>query len=477
MKLKTDNRILLIDDKVGNRVPFRMEKIQNAILKAGRKVGGFQADVHDGINAWLFLGKSDEDIAEFLTHDVMGRLNANPQYLTPNTPAPLDEIHRMVIVTLRFWGLRGVADEYQFYSSGRLWVRRGAMRESDFSQVPYPEQLVEEAAAWNRRMRTDTVAGINEWVATGKLPELIGASIDEYGRQLHDAADKFLARKGIRIFMVTGPSSSGKTTTTHKITQLIQERTGQKFAVFSADNYFYSVDQHPTDQSGDRDYERARAYEIPLMRNHIYDLLEGKVVDTPIFDFKSGRRSGTEPLQLTSDQVLIIDCLHGLFPYITAGIPDEKKFKVFLFNANRVLEDDGSSGRAIPFTLVNMFRRMLRDTKHRNKDIRSILGHWHYVRDGELTDMLPFLRTANAFVNGGLAFDLPILQHYLAGQFPRADQLPEGMSLDACLRCAEGNRVLDSITPLTSDPESLIPGDCHVREFIGGLMLAIPHQT
>ncbi len=476
MKLKTDNRILLIDDKVGNRVPFRMEKISEAILKAARKVGGFQGDVHEGINASLFKGKSDEDAAEFLTNDVLGRLNSHPQYLTPNTPPPLEEIHRNVIKTLRFWGLRTVADEYQFYSAGRLWVRRGALDEADFCQVPYPAGLVETATEWNRKMGTDTIDGINDWVQKGRMKELVDASCAEYERQLQEAAELFLERDGIRIFMVTGPSSSGKTTTTNKVTDLIRKKTGQEFVVFSADNYFYSVDQHPTDQHGDRDYERARAYEIPLMKQHIQDLLNGKIVQTPLFDFKEGARTGTLPLQLKDNQVLIIDCLHGLYPYISQGVPDSQKFKVFLFNANRVFEREQTRGSAVPFTVVNLLRRILRDTKHRNKDVKGIIGHWHYVRDGEMTDMLPFLGTADAFVNGGLAFDLPVLKYHLDAQFPRPEQLPAGASLDAYLRTMEARRILDSLTSLKEDPDPLIPGDCHIREFIGGLELEIQHQ-
>jgi hypothetical protein len=99
------------------------------------------------------------------------------------------------------------------------------------------------------------------------------------------------------------------------------------------------------------------------------------------------------------------------------------------------------------------------------------------VRDGELTDMLPFLRTANAFVNGGLAFDFPVLKHYLGSRFPRPEQLHAGESLDAYIRCVEANRVLDSIVAPMGNPDELIPGDCHIREFIGGLQLKIPHQS
>ncbi|MBI4860082.1 MAG: hypothetical protein HY815_07435 [Candidatus Riflebacteria bacterium] len=102
--------------------------------------------------------------------------------------------------------------------------------------------------------------------------------------------------------------------------------------------------------------------------------------------------------------------------------------------------------------------------------------HWHYVRDGELTDMLPFLNTADAFVNGGLAFDLPVLKHCLAGRLPSPEQLSE-TSLDAYMRALESERILQASAAPPEDFEAQIPGDSHIREFIGGLQLHIPHQT
>ncbi|MBI4860880.1 MAG: hypothetical protein HY815_11570 [Candidatus Riflebacteria bacterium] len=476
MKLRTNNRILLIDDKHGNRVPFRADKIQRAVLKAATEVGGFQWDIVEGVNAAVFGNRTDEDNAEFLAHMVQAALNAQPMFLTPNSPPPLDEIQRTVVETLRFWGLRNVADEYQYWSAARRWVRKGILAEKDFAVNPYPQDLVEQASQWNREHGVDTIQGINEVVKCGKLKELVDASVASYEAQLARAADGFLNRTGIRILIVSGPSSSGKTTTTHKITHAIKARADVDFEVFSADNYFYGVDQHPADMFGDRDYERARAYEIPLMRQHICELLAGKPIQMPVYDMKTGKRKGTQEMKLGQGQVLLIDCLHGLFPYLTQGIPEDQKFKVFLFNANRIAEGDGSSGRGIPFTTVNMVRRMLRDWKHRSKDPRGTLEHWHYVRDGELSDMLPFLKTAHAFVNGGLPFDFPVLKHFIASSFPSPDSLDKTTALDAYLRSAETHRILASTVTLERLPDHLIPCDCHIREFIGGLSLKIDHQ-
>ena len=476
MRLRTDNRILLVSDKYGNRVPLQIEKICRAILKAAAKVGGFALDIREEINSPLLGGRTDEDIAEFLAHDVLGRLNSNPQYLTPNTPAPLDEIHRCVIETLRFWGLRTVADEYQFYSSARLWVRRRALDERHFSHVPYPQELVDEASRFNAAHDCDTVDGINRWVRGGRLQELINAAIERYDEQLAIATRLMLARPGVRLLVIAGPSSSGKTTTTTKITELVKRDTGKEFVVFSADNYFYGVELHPADQYGDRDYERARAYEITLMRSHLLDLLEGRTIQMPVFDFKAGTRVGTKPVSARPDQIIILDCLHGLYPYITQGIPDHLKFNLYICNANRVLWGDGSSSRSIPFTLVNMIRRILRDSRHRDKGLLATVNHWHYVRDGELTDMNPFVRTAHAYVNGGLAFDLPVLKRCLSGRFPSIDSLPHGTSLDAYLWTLDGSRLLSSVEEAPVESLAMIPGDCHIREFIGGLDLEIAHQ-
>ncbi|MBI2945771.1 MAG: hypothetical protein HYY25_16370 [Candidatus Wallbacteria bacterium] len=476
MKLRTNNRILLIDDKYGNRVPFRAEKIRKAISKAAEMVGGFQWDIVDGVNAATFGNRPDDEIAEFLAHVVLASLNSQPMFLTPNLPPPLEEIQRIVIETLRFFGFRNVADEYQYWSSARRWVRKGVLSQKDFAEHPYPVELVAETTEWNRAHGVDSIQGVNEIVKQGKLGELIEAAVARYEEQLEAAARGFLERKDCRVFIVSGPSSSGKTTTTHKITQAIRAASDREFVIFSADNYFYGVDLHPADMYGDRDYERARAYEIPLMRQHIVALLEGEPAQMPLYDMKTGKRHGTQELTLGKDQVLLIDCLHGLFPYLTQGIPDEMKFKVFLFNANQVSEGDGSSGRGIPFTSVNMMRRMLRDWKHRSKDPRGTLEHWHYVRDGELSDMLPFLKTADAYVNGGLAFDFPVLKHYLGSHFPAPELLDANTPLDAWLRSVETHRILSSTVTLERSPEKLIPLDCHIREFIGGLSLAIEHQ-
>ncbi|MBI3891902.1 MAG: hypothetical protein HY303_10280 [Candidatus Wallbacteria bacterium] len=476
MKLRTNNRILLIDDKHGNRVPFKSEKITRAILKAAQTVGGFQWDILEGVNAADFGNRSDADIAEFLAHIVMASLNSQPMFLTPSLPPPLEEIQRIVIETLRFFGFRHVADEYQYWSSARRWVRKGVLSQKDFAEHPYPQELIAATSQWNRAQGVDTIQGINETVKRGKLGELIEAVVARYEEQLAATARQFLARPECRVLIVSGPSSCGKTTTTHKLTAAIRAQADREFVIFAADNYFYGVDLHPADMYGDRDYERARAYEIPLMRQHIAGLLEGKPASMPLYDMKTGKRRGTQELRLEKNQVLLIDCLHGLFPYLTDGIPDELKFKVFLFNANKIAEGDGSSGRGIPFTTVNMLRRMLRDWKHRSKDPRGTLEHWHYVRDGELSDMLPFHKTAHAFVNGGLAFDFPVLKHYLGEHFPSPDTLDPNTPLDAWLRSVETHGVLASTVTLERSPEALIPPDCHIREFIGGLALAIEHQ-
>ena len=144
-------------------------------------------------------------------------------------------------------------------------------------------------------------------------------------------------------------------------------------------------------------------------------MLEGKAVDKPIYSFKDGRRAGTKPIKLESDQILLLDCLHGLYPPITEGIDPSTQFRLYIENQNMLYEGDGSGKKLTRFTDLRLIRRMLRDSRHRNHSpLRTIL-HWHYVRAGELFSIIPLSGSADFIVNGGFPFDLPALKPFFAG--------------------------------------------------------------
>ena len=251
-----------------------------------------------------------------------------------------------------------------------------------------------------------------------KIKSLVAESLEVYERSLDEAAGKVISRLNagdkIRVMWVSGPSSSGKTTTTVKLTERL-EKHGLRFLMLNLDDYFWSLVEHPTDWINDRNYETPEALDIQLLNEHLRALLDGKAVEKPIYSFKEGRRIGTKTIKLDPGQVLLLDCLHGLYPPITEGIDSSTQFRLYIENQNMLYEGDGSAKKLTRFTDLRLIRRMLRDSRHRNHSpLRTIL-HWHYVRSGELFSIIPLSGSADCVINGGFPFDLPALKPFFAG--------------------------------------------------------------
>jgi len=332
-------------------------------------------------------------------------------------------------------------------------------------------------------------------VRSGRIKELIDAAIATYEQALDDAAARVISRieagDEIKMIWVSGPSSSGKTTTTVKLTDRLR-RQGLRFLMLNLDDYFWPLIEHPTDWINDRNYETPEALDIQLLNTHLKALLAGETIDKPIYSFKEGRRVGTKPVHRDPDQILLLDCLHGFYPPMVEGIPEENIFRLYIEAMNPLYESevmkplieiDWSGERLTRFEDVRLLRRSLRDSVHRNHSPLATLLHWHYVREGELFSIIPLKGLADAVINGGMPFDLPVLKPFFTGKesiWPRPEELDQYSSfLDARIRYDRITRLLDSIEGLTMEQVndlSLIPGDALVREFIGGSTIEIPHN-
>jgi uridine kinase len=284
------------------------------------------------------------------------------------------------------------------------------------------------------------------------------------------------------MMWVSGPSSSGKTTTTVKITERLQKH-GLRFLMLNLDDYFWSLVEHPTDWINDRNYETPEALDIQLLNRHLIDLLAGETIEKPVYSFKEGRRVGSKPVRLEPDQILLLDCLHGLYPPITEGIPSSSQFRLYIETQNVLLEGDGTSGRLTKFTDVRLIRRMLRDAQHRNHSPLLTILHWHYVRSGELFSIIPLNGLADHCVNGGFPFDLPALRPFFmdeGGLLPKPEAFESYSGfLDARIRYERVKGLLESVVGLEKSQVmgyDTIPGDAVVREFIGGSTIKIPHN-
>jgi len=485
--MSVQNRIVKVQKRNRALVRFDDVRIRKAILRAAESIGGFQLDHLPGVNDRIFDAyRSDENIAGFLADAVVVCLNSNPHHHIANFPPTIETIQDEVLHALRSYGFQSTADAYECYRWGRHWLREGAITQAQFVKNGFLPDKIHQSQTWNHAHGCDTVTGINEIVKSGKLKPLVDESLAAYEKSLDEAADKVLARlhrgENIRMMWVSGPSSSGKTTTTVKLTERLKKH-GLRFLMLNLDDYFWSLVEHPTDWINDRNYETPEAMDIQLLNSHLRGLLSGETIERPVYSFKEGRRTGTKPVKLESDQILLLDCLHGLYPPLTEGIDASAQFKLYIETQNVLFEGDGSTKRMTRFTDVRLIRRMLRDATHRNHSpLRTIL-HWHYVRAGELFSIIPLLGLADHVVNGGFPFDLPVLKPFFMGEgnlLPQPSDFDQyGGFLDAQVRYARVKQLLESVEGISqaqTKTYDLIPGDAVIREFIGGSTIKIPHN-
>jgi uridine kinase len=485
--MPVQNRIIKVQKRNRALVTFNGERICGAILRAAQSIGGFHQDFLPEINGTIFNAcGSDQKIAEFMADTVILCLNSEAQHLIANFPPTIEGIQDKVLHVLRSYGLQNTADAYACYRWGRHWLREGAITKENFVGNGFPKERMDQTLKWNSAHGCDTVAGLNEVVRSGKLKPVIDESIARYEASLDEAATKVLARLNagdkIRMMWVSGPSSSGKTTTTVKLTQRL-EKQGLRFLMLNLDDYFWSLVEHPTDWINDRNFETPEALDIQLLNQHLKALLAGETIEKPSYSFKEGRRTSTKPVKLEKDQILLLDCLHGLYPPMTEGIDASAQFKLYIEAMNVMYEGDGSTNRLTKFTDVRMVRRMLRDVQHRNYSPITTILHWHYVRAGELFSIIPLMGTADHVVNGGFPFDLPALKPFFMGQgghLPRREDFANYSGfLDARIRFERVKSLLESVEGLSKEQviaHDLIPGDAVIREFVGGSTIKIPHN-
>ena len=485
--MAVENRIVKVQKRNRALVKFDDTRIRGAVLRAAESIGGFRQDFVPGVNGTIFDAyATDDNIAEFLADAVVVCLNSDPHHHIANFPPTIETIQDEVLHALRSYGFQNTADAYACYRWGRHWLREGAIAPDKFAVNGFPRAQMEKTLAWNRQRGCDTVTGLNDIVRRGKIKSLVDESLALYEQSLDEAAMKVMVRLNagdhLRMIWVSGPSSSGKTTTTVKLTERLQKQ-GLRFLMLNLDDYFWSLVEHPTDWINDRNYETPEALDIQLLNRHLRGLLDGETIEKPVYSFKEGRRIATKSIKLEKDQVLLLDCLHGLYPPITEGIPASAQFRLYIETQNVLFEGDGSTGRRTKFTDVRLMRRMLRDAQHRNHSPLLTLLHWHYVRSGELFSIVPLSGLADHAVNGGFPFDLPALKPFFCGpggHLPAsADFQSYAGFLDARIRYDRVRNLLESIVGLSRDQVSgydIIPGDTVIREFIGGSTIKIPHN-
>jgi uridine kinase len=344
------------------------------------------------------------------------------------------------------------------------------------SSIPAPEKLqweeiyemeiVTKARWWNRNRDVGTIAGINRRMAFGGYQDVIRDADRAYESAIWKIAGEILGRRDkIRLVIVAGPSSSGKTTTTLKLCEALRTM-GEDLIILPMDNYFWNLKDQPQDEYGDHNFESPEALDIKTINQNLRDLLAGKEASIPIYDFKSGKRKAKrEKMKLAEGQLLVIEGLHAFHGPMTVGIPAESQFRVYIETICQLQDKDYNF---IPWTDLRLLRRMVRDNLHRNYSPMKTLGHWHYVRKSEKEYIVPFIGEAEAVVNGYLPYELPVYKKYLYEPLKEAvenyaDQTGREDALRRALRCLS---YLEEIDELEDD--SVISSTSLIREFIGG---------
>jgi uridine kinase len=433
----------------GAIVPFNRKRIANAIYRAAVAVGG-----------------RNRDRAEDLADQVVDFLAASlPADHTPHIEEIQDAVEKILIEN----GHAQVAKAFILYRDERNRRRREESKRSIRPSENIPWRKMWYVLDWAVRHNLNTVQGLNARVSQGEFPQIVHESEAAYEDDL-DSASEILAERGdtLKMVLITGPSSSGKTTTTIKLEQRLNKR-GLRFRALNVDNYFFDLELHPKDEFGDYDFETPQALDLPLINEHLKKLVRGEEVPVPYYDFKTGRRTAEQtPMKLAEDEILLIDSLHGLYPPMTEGIEGEVRASLYL---EPLLQMRGPDDEYIRWTDIRLIRRMLRDSVHRAYDPQRTLEHWHYVRTSELRNIIPYQGTADFIINSAMPYELCLYRVKLLQEFIRWEEEYKGDPLraDAFTRASRVRQMLAAIEPV--EDESPIPSDSVLREFIGGSSL------
>jgi uridine kinase len=330
----------------------------------------------------------------------------------------------------------------------------------------YELDIVQRARNWNQMRDVDTIAGINRRMRYGGYDGLVRDADKAYDDTIWKAAGAIVTKRdGVRLVIVAGPSSSGKTTTTLKLCEALR-KMGQELQLLALDNYFWNLRDQPQDELGDRNFETPNALDKGLINSNLRDLIDGKDVVTPVYNFKTGKREAEGvPMKLSPGQLLVVEGLHGFHREMTAGIPHEQKFKIYI---EAICQLKDGRGNFIPWTDIRLLRRMVRDNLHRNYTPLKTLEHWHYVRSAEKKHIVPFLNSTEVVVNGYLPYELPVHKKYLFQNLKEAVERleKEDGREDAYRRACRCLGYLEEVDLLQDD--SVIPATSLLREFIGG---------
>ena len=318
-------------------------------------------------------------------------------------------------------------------------------------------EVFKEHHRWQSLLGIKTVGDFNEAVGNGEATNLINVSEALQEKKISQIADKIAAKKDIKVVLIAGPSSSGKTTFCKRLSvQLLA--SGVKPVQISLDDYFVNREETPKDEQGEYDYESIYALNIPLINEQFNALFNGQEVELPKYNFQTGssEMSGNK-LHLEENNVLVVEGIHALNPTLTAQIPDDKKFKIYTSALTTILLDNHNY---IPTTDNRLLRRIVRDYKYRGCSAQETIRRWPSVRSGENKWIFPYQEQADVMFNTAMLFELAVIK-------PQAEEVLEQVP-ENCEEYAEAYRLRKFLKYFSPLPFRALPPTSLLREFLGG---------
>lgn len=331
------------------------------------------------------------------------------------------------------------------------------------NQVPEIEyrpklfQVMQESNAWGRMLEVDTVGDLNQITASGKIQDLILVQEALQEKKIADIAGLIKAENDKKFVMISGPSSSGKTTFSHRLA--IQLRAnGRNPRLIALDNYFKNREDTPLDEDGKYNFECLEALDLEKFNEDMSALLRGEAVEIPHFDFRQGKRVYKGDVQkLGKDDILILEGIHGLNDRLAYSLPRESRFKVYISALTQLNIDEHNR---IPTTDGRLLRRMVRDARTRGTKAADTIAMWPSVRRGEEEYIFPFQEDADVMFNSAAIYELAVLKQY-------AEPILFGIDRNST-EYMEANRLLKFLDYFVGVSAEDIPKNSIVREFVGG---------
>lgn len=353
---------------------------------------------------------------------------------------------------LRYYDVTAYEDGFML-----LFPGKETKKVADFNPSGKLFLTLDSSREWSRMLNIGTIGALNDAIAAGKMQEIILTQEAIFEERIGRLAEQIAKSEGKKFIMIAGPSSSGKTTFSHRLSIQLSAK-GLKPHPFPLDDYYVDRNLCPRDENGELDLECLEALDVELFNHDMNDLLAGKKVNLPIFNFKTGKREYRDKvMQLGAEDVLVIEGIHGLNDKLSYSLPAESKFKIYISALTQLNIDEHN---CLPTTDGRMIRRIVRDARTRGTSAKETIAMWDSVRRGEEKNIFPFQEGADVMFNSALVYELAVLKLYAEPLLFAIDrECPEYMEAKRLLK------FLDYFLPM---PSESISQNSIIREFIGG---------